>query len=363
LGAVAAVAAGLIALPVTTAYQQGGGLTTVADPATWAAVGGAEVLGLVTLVAGLALVLVPRRGTRPAAVARVPLLAGITLVVLSPALTGHSRAFDPQLPVIVTDALHVLAGSIWLGGLVGLALTLPALGGRGQAAAEVLTRFSTAAAAVLVALIAAGCLLAWRILGSWESLLGTTYGRLLLAKIAVVAVAVALAAGNRYLLLPRLRAAVGHADRQSGAAKMSQAVTVEAVVVVAAIAVTGFLVNQSPGAATPTVRDGRSGVQTAQLGELRVLAIMTPRAPGTNTVLVQLQDATGEPVEPTRLPEVRVGSDTVNLGEMPVTSCDTGTYCAEVMLPTAGRWVVQVSLRVSEFENPVAAVTFRVPPG
>jgi len=82
---------------------------------------------------------------------------------------------------------------------------------------------------------------------------------------------------------------------------------------------------------------------------------------GTNTVTVQLQDRTGEPYEPVRPPTVRVRSQTVDLGDVALTPSAAGTYRAEVVLPTAGNWRVQVSLRIDEFENPVASLSFRVP--
>lgn len=72
--------------------------------------------------------------------------------VVAPALTGHTRAFSPEPLVVGTDILHVFAGSVWLGGPSGIALTLPALAGRESNAAQTLARFSMAAAGVLVAL-------------------------------------------------------------------------------------------------------------------------------------------------------------------------------------------------------------------
>ena len=132
---------------------------------------------------------------------------------------------------------------------------------------------------------------------------------------------------------------------------------------VAVLLVTGFLVNQPPQQAPPA--PAGTGVVTGEAcGEdLRVLATMSPRAVGTNTVTVQLQDLTGEPVEPARPPTVRVRSVRgVDLGNLALTSSDAGTYGAEVVLPTAGTWRVQVSLRVDEFENPVTSLSFRVPP-
>ena len=131
---------------------------------------------------------------------------------------------------------------------------------------------------------------------------------------------------------------------------------------VGVLLVTGFLVNQPPRPAPAVVTPAGTGVVAGDLGEeLRVLGTMSPRPIGTNTLTIQLQDLTGEPVEPVRPPTVRVRSDAVDLGNLALTPSDAGTYRAEVVLPTDGTWRVQVSLRIDEFENPVASLSFRVP--
>ena len=88
---------------------------------------------------------------------------------------------------------------------MGLALTLPALAGRSNSAAVVVSRFSTAAASVLAALVLSGAFLAWRIVGSWSALVNDGYGQLLLLKIGIAAAAAALAAYNRFQLVPAPR--------------------------------------------------------------------------------------------------------------------------------------------------------------
>ena len=60
-----------------------------------------------------------------------------------------------------------------------------------------------------------GAFLAWRIVGSWDALLTDGYGQLLLVKIGVAAFAVAIAAYNRFRLLPRMSAAAGFHDRST----------------------------------------------------------------------------------------------------------------------------------------------------
>lgn len=46
---------------------------------------------------------------------------------------------------------------------------------------------------------------------------------------------------------------------------------------------------------------------------------------------------------------------------MEVASLAPGVYAADVVLPTTGESEVQVSLRTTEFDNPVRTVTFEVP--
>ena len=276
-------------------------------------------------------------------------------------MSGHSRAYAPQTAVIAIDVLHVLAGGVWLGGLVGLAITLPAIAGRGAHAARTLARFSTLAASVLAALVATGGLLAWRIVGSWENLFGTRYGWLLLSKIALVSVACALAGWNRYVLLPRTRPTDAYQERRAAARRLRRVVTVEASVIVLVLGLTGFLVNLAPRAEAVVIPDGRTGVQATRLGDdLKVMATLTPAVVGQNTLLVQMQDLTGEPVEPRRLPVISLRSDGLDLGQIRATSDGVGTFRSDVVLPAAGPWRLQVSVRLGEFDNPVAVVTFNV---
>ena len=75
---------------------------------------------------------------------------------------------------------------------------------------------------------------------------------------------------------------------------------------------------------------------------------------------MQLQDLTGEPVETAKPPKVSVLSDSVDLGRVRVRNVDAGTWLAQVILPEPGTWEVQVSVKLSAFENPVTTVEFTV---
>lgn len=365
LGVVARAAAAvgvlgaLATLPLSLAYRSGASVGGVADRETWSAVTTTDLVGTTALLVALGLVALglPRAVTRGQRTV-VQVAALVALVV--PTLTGHTRAFGPEVAMVALDVLHLAAAAIWLGGLVGLAVTLPSLAGRARAAAELLTRFSTVAAGALLALTAAGLLMSWRIVVSWDNLTGTDYGLLLAAKVTLVAVVVAIAAWNRFDLVPEVARSTGHEDGRRAVAVVRRSVVAEAAVLVAVVAVTGFLVNQTPRTTLPPVPPGRSGTESAVLGDVTVFATLTPGRTGRNTLLVQLQDASGEPLEHPLPPTVRVSSDAVDLGDVPLTSADAGTFSGEVTLPSPGLWEVQVGQRLSQFENPVGVLTFEV---
>jgi putative copper resistance protein D len=135
-------------------------------------------------------------------------LAAVGLGLL--AWAGHAAAVEPWgLAAAAAHALHLLAVGVWLGGLLPLALLLRAAGPEAGADARpfaVLAAhgFSRVALVAMLALLATGFWNAWNQVGDVPALLGTRYGRLLLAKLALLLPILALAAWNRRRLLPAL---------------------------------------------------------------------------------------------------------------------------------------------------------------
>jgi mono/diheme cytochrome c family protein len=139
-----------------------------------------------------------------------------------------------------------------------LAFLAPTAGSFGIAGAA---RFSRLAAWALAAVVATGAFNAWAQLRNVGELVDTVYGRVLLAKVALVAVLIGLGAQNRYTLLPRLtrtaaRTIVARAIRRCrlalfGPARVSFArlcavMASEAVLGVAVLALTAVLGETTP---------------------------------------------------------------------------------------------------------------------
>jgi len=123
--------------------------------------------------------------------------------------SGHAAATAGWLGTFhrAADGLPLIAASAWLGGLLPLALLLTAARREEISLAlarKATLRFSTLGLISVGVLIATGIVNGWILTGSVPALIGTDYGRLLLAKVALFLAMVGVAAINRLWLTPRL---------------------------------------------------------------------------------------------------------------------------------------------------------------
>ncbi|MGW5132310.1 copper resistance protein CopC [Streptomyces sp. NPDC004135] len=136
-------------------------------------------------------------------------------LALTWAVAEHASA-GIQVPLaMASSVLHLLATGVWLGGLVALLLTLRRASVDGLS--EVVPRFSRVAFTSVAVLAVTGLYQSWRGLGSLSALTGTSYGRLLLAKLAAVSLLL-LAAGHARRWTARIAAPTAPAARTAAAA-------------------------------------------------------------------------------------------------------------------------------------------------
>ncbi|TLZ43733.1 MAG: hypothetical protein E6K19_06655 [Methanobacteriota archaeon] len=110
----------------------------------------------------------------------------------------------PALAVL-SDAGHLVGVGLWVGGLAGI-VAVRSLFRESEAAPLariVLGRFSRLAAYGVAMILGGGVILALLLVGSWETLLETPYGWVVLGKIALFAPMVSLGAFNRFRLIPK----------------------------------------------------------------------------------------------------------------------------------------------------------------
>jgi putative copper resistance protein D len=132
------------------------------------------------------------------------------MLLASFAGTGHTQTEEGWMGLVHvgSDAAHLLAAGAWLGGLVPLGFILLDYSGRdGQPIVDVdriLLRFSSMGYVAVASLIASGLVNCFFLVGSVSSLPTTPYGQILLGKIALFTAMLALAAANRFWIVPRM---------------------------------------------------------------------------------------------------------------------------------------------------------------
>ena len=374
IGALLVAAVALLAsVPLTTAWQAGAGLAAVTEATTWTtgtasdtAVAGA--LGLAGLV--VATLLAPRAGRETRAAWPAGLALGASTLALGALLlVGHTRTFGPAWLVLTSDALHVAAGAVWLGGVTGLALVLAPSGGvEPRRAGITVARFSALGAWLVLALALTGATLGWRTLGTVEAVLGTDYGRVLLVKVGLALCIVAVAAWNRYRLVPAVTSGAPGSGVTTQAAvarrRLGRTVLAEAALLGLVLGATGVLVSNSPVAGAHAAEQPASrGVDvTEEAGSGSLRARITPGRVGVNSLEITLLDATGAPVEPIETPELSTTLADPAIGPFtrPLTETGTGTYEATIDLTMPGTWTVTVSVRTSKYENPIVDIPIEV---
>lgn len=170
--------------------------------------------------------------------------------VASLAWSGHGAATEGpgSLVHLVADILHLLAAGVWIGALAAFGLLLRAKPfGVLQARAlhGALAGFSGVGSAVVATLVLTGLVNSWFLVGpqGLARLAATGWGVLMLAKLAVFAVMLGLAAVNRFRLTPALAAGAASGD-PAALAGLRRSLALEtgaAVLVLALVAALGTL--------------------------------------------------------------------------------------------------------------------------
>ncbi|TMG86452.1 MAG: copper homeostasis membrane protein CopD [Betaproteobacteria bacterium] len=175
-------------------------------------------------------------------------LAVATVYLATLAWAGHAAAGQglDGFVQVASDAAHLLAAGAWLGALPALVVLLGNARPR-EVAIRATRRFSALGVASVGALVLTGVVNTWYLVGDVPALLGTEYGRLLLAKLALFVAMVAFAAVNRFVLTPQLAAEDSRPLRSLRRnATLEIAAGVAVVMIVGTLGITIPAVHQSP---------------------------------------------------------------------------------------------------------------------
>ncbi|HEY7225179.1 MAG TPA: cytochrome c oxidase assembly protein [Micromonosporaceae bacterium] len=137
------------------------------------------------------------------------------LAVLPPAFTGHAAGAGNHQTAVSSLVIHVLAASLWGGGLAALLLVRPR-----RLLVDVAPRYSRLALVCFVAVAVSGVVNAAIRLGAWSALWGSSYGLLVFGKVLAILALFAFGALHRRWSLRRLVAGRAAAFAQLAAGEL-----------------------------------------------------------------------------------------------------------------------------------------------
>jgi putative copper resistance protein D len=221
----------LIAQYALEAARMGGELAGAMDPSLQAIVlHSSTAAAFACRLVALALVLfaLRARGGRSA----VASIVGVTLVAGSFALMGHTTTHPDRALLSVMLIAHVLIVMFWFGALVPLYVA--SVRESAAIAGAVTEAFSAIALWIVPVLFIAGLVLAIFILQTLAAL-RTTYGQLLIVKVAGFAVLMGFAALNKWRLGPALSRGDAHATAAFRRSLLAEYLLIAAVLSVTAV--------------------------------------------------------------------------------------------------------------------------------
>ena len=157
-------------------------------------------------------------------------------LLAAPAFDGHTVSMGPRILHALSDVVHMGTTSMWIGSVIGLAVV--ARIDRRQLSA-VAQRTAKVLMGTVVAVVLSGVVMTFIIIDDLSSLTDSTWGRILIVKVATVLAAGLIGAVHHWSVVPRLASR----DVQT---TFQRSVTIELGVLIAVIAVSSWLVVAMP---------------------------------------------------------------------------------------------------------------------
>lgn len=384
-GRVALTGAGLLAfgaaleLYLQIPYTSGTGLFDVSSAAARDVLGtpfGAAHLIRLAVAVAVAVLLRPLIAGRAGKIDQTLLIIlGVVGLATWP-ISGHPSASPVPTLTIVADAAHLAAMSVWLGGLVMLFAFLLRRADTRELTAIVPVWSGWAMLAITV-LVLAGTAQALVEIGTVDALTGTTYGRIVMIKVGLLAVVLGVAAYSRRITnrrftpasatpddeaededeaVPPAELPAEPADRQ----RLRRAVMIEVLIAVVVLGFTSVLVQTTPARSAQAGGNAAEGpfTTTVTTNLVKLEVDVSPGRVGPNTIHLYALKPDGS--GPQSVAEWKATAALPAKGIEPIvvpTLALTPDHASgSVTLTPAGTWELKFTVRVDELNQTTIAV-------
>ncbi len=295
----------------------------------------------------------------------IPMLVVSLILIFTTTMMGHGAATELTAPMIL-DYVHNLLASVWIGGVIffGFVLlpTLASLDGiqKAKVTLAMLPRYSGMITIALGILIITGPTLLWFLESNVASLINSTYGSLIIAKIVLAIVLIGFGAFYQFKIQKQ-----AERNLKSGKTftfnKFSKPLKAEAMVGIVLLGVVALLVNSSLPAGEIQTADaqgvtlGFSSILFSEQGKFDVSVM--PVGVGPNTISVLVSNVSGEPLQDISGLKIKVSNPQRNIApiEIPITEIklDDGTirFEGDATFGFAGSWQIEVEAQRTQAVN------------
>ena len=324
------------------------------------------------VVAALALVVWTVRHGSPARL-RMIAMGALLVAAWMEGWAGHAAALPSRtFLAIFVAAVHIIAAGVWAGGLIALALCLVPLNRRdpqrrGPIVTTAWRAFSPMAALAAVVLLASGLVESGLHVTGVDSIVSTVWGAVLMAKVALLVLALGFAGINTMLVNAGIAATVGRVLRRPAGwvpvppRRFSLLIGLEALVLIVAVGAAALLTSV-PTAREVDTAEKPSAPYVSNVDGLFVTFEELPASPDQSRVIVKASQVT------LPAPGAISGADVALVGPdgtpVPVTlkEFEPGRYEGVTPKPAPGAWQATVSIHRAGAADAVMPVEWRVDP-
>lgn len=319
------------------------------------------------------------------------LVMGFAVLVTS-SLIAHGAATG-QISAILLDFFHNTAASIWIGGLILMGfvavpqiLAMADERSRAAAISILIPRFSTIVVTILGIAIITGPLLLFLIESDLSLTLASTYGKVLIIKLALAGVMVAMGGYSQFVIQKKAVAVMvgGSSVQSNGYGRFAKSLKAEAGVGIALLLMVSIMANsalpagefpqygkqqadqQAAFASTTSPQQTAASTKFTQLlytSTGNVKLTIDPFALGQNRFTLAFSGNDNKPIDMSaatvKLTQVEKGIGPINVN---ATRQPDGTFAADAAFSLTGTWSIQVEGVRSSASNIVASLDVPVRP-
>ena len=307
---------------------------------------------------------------------QLPMLVFALALIATTTMMGHGASTE-MMPPIILDYVHNLLSSIWIGGVIFLGfVVLPSItkldgNVRDKITISLIPRFSGMIIIALGILIITGPTLLWFLDSNVSSLTDSTYGKLIIIKIAIASIMIAF---GGFYQIKFVNQAKNDLKSTSVFKKLQKPLRFEACLGIVLLAVVALLVNSSlPAGEIQSVNaeQGIDGFESSLFSEnARFDVSVVPVGIGTNQISVIVSGLDAQPLSDISTVKIKVSNPSRNIApiealvtENQVSGQQTITkYSAESTFSFAGTWQIELEAQRTENANENVLFDVRIKP-